>query len=102
MKRELVTGVTGRDGSYLAGFLLDEIHGIKRRASLFKTQWVDLIHEDPHTDNIGLPTLTISAPIPTRQLSGKLEWRRRRHAAKPRTMARIGFHCIAEGWYRNC
>jgi len=50
----LITGITGQDGSYLAEFLLEkgyEVHGIKRRASLFNTQRVDHIYEDPHTDN---------------------------------------------------
>lgn len=54
MKRALITGITGQDGSYLAELLLDkgyEVHGIKRRASLFNTQRVDHIYEDPHTDN---------------------------------------------------
>ena len=54
MKRALITGVTGQDGSYLAEFLLAkgyEVHGIKRRASLFNTQRVDHIYEDPHVDN---------------------------------------------------
>ena len=54
MKRALLTGITGQDGSYLAEFLLEkgyEVHGIKRRASLFNTQRVDHIYEDPHTDN---------------------------------------------------
>src|SRR5690606_15695819 len=54
MKRALVTGVTGQDGSYLAEFLLAkgyEVHGIKRRASLFNTQRVDHIYQDPHVDN---------------------------------------------------
>ncbi|AFU97750.1 GDP-mannose 4,6-dehydratase [Simiduia agarivorans] len=54
MKKALITGVTGQDGSYLAEFLLDkgyEVHGIKRRASLFNTQRVDHIYEDPHVDN---------------------------------------------------
>lgn len=53
-KRALITGITGQDGSYLAEFLLDKgyvVHGIKRRASLFNTQRVDHIYEDPHTDN---------------------------------------------------
>lgn len=53
-KRALITGVTGQDGSYLAEFLLErgyEVHGIKRRASLFNTQRVDHIYQDPHTDN---------------------------------------------------
>ena len=52
--RALITGITGQDGSYLAELLLEkgyEVHGIKRRASLFNTQRVDHIYEDPHTDN---------------------------------------------------
>ena len=51
MKRALITGITGQDGSYLAEFLLEkgyEVHGIKRRASLFNTQRIDHIYEDPH------------------------------------------------------
>ncbi len=54
MKKALITGVTGQDGSYLAEFLLAngyEVHGIKRRASLFNTQRVDHIYQDPHVDN---------------------------------------------------
>ena len=50
-KRALITGVTGQDGSYLAEFLLEkgyEVHGIKRRASLFNTSRIDHIYEDPH------------------------------------------------------
>lgn len=54
MKKALITGVTGQDGSYLAELLLEkgyEVHGIKRRASLFNTQRVDHIYQDPHVDN---------------------------------------------------
>ena len=54
MKKALITGVTGQDGSYLAEFLLDmgyEVHGIKRRASSFNTQRVDHIYQDPHTQH---------------------------------------------------
>lgn len=54
MKKALITGVTGQDGSYLAEFLLDkgyEVHGLKRRASSFNTARVDQIYEDPHTDH---------------------------------------------------
>lgn len=54
MKKALITGVTGQDGSYLAELLLAkgyQVHGIKRRASLFNTQRVDHIYEDPHVDN---------------------------------------------------
>jgi GDPmannose 4,6-dehydratase len=50
-KTALITGVTGQDGSYLAEFLLDrgyDVHGIKRRASLFNTERVDHIYQDPH------------------------------------------------------
>lgn len=53
-KKALITGVTGQDGSYLAEFLLEkgyEVHGIKRRASLFNTQRIDHIYQDPHVDN---------------------------------------------------
>ena len=54
MKRALITGITGQDGSYLAEFLLEkgyEVHGIKRRASQFNTQRIDHIYEDPHAWN---------------------------------------------------
>jgi len=53
-KKALITGVTGQDGSYLAELLLEkgyEVHGIKRRASLFNTERVDHIYEDPHNEN---------------------------------------------------
>jgi GDPmannose 4,6-dehydratase len=54
MKKALITGITGQDGSYLAEFLLQkgyEVHGIKRRASSFNTQRIDHIFEDPHSNN---------------------------------------------------
>lgn len=54
VKKALITGVTGQDGSYLAEFLLEkgyEVHGIKRRASSFNTQRVDHIYQDPHLDH---------------------------------------------------
>ena len=54
VKRALITGVTGQDGSYLAEFLLAkgyEVHGIKRRASMFNTQRVDHIYQDPHVEH---------------------------------------------------
>lgn len=53
-KVALITGITGQDGSYLAEFLLEKgyvVHGIKRRASLFNTERVDHIYEDPHVTN---------------------------------------------------
>jgi GDPmannose 4,6-dehydratase len=51
MKRALITGVTGQDGAYLAEFLMEkgyEVHGIKRRASLFNTDRIDHLYQDPH------------------------------------------------------
>lgn len=54
-KVALITGVTGQDGSYLAEFLLEkgyDVHGIKRRSSLFNTQRVDHIYQDLHADNV--------------------------------------------------
>lgn len=54
MKKALITGITGQDGSYLAELLLDkgyEVHGIKRRASLFNTERVDHIYQDPHVQD---------------------------------------------------
>ena len=54
MKKALITGVTGQDGSYLAELLLEkgyEVHGIKRRSSLFNTERVDHIYQDPHVDH---------------------------------------------------
>ena len=53
-KVALITGITGQDGSYLAEFLLEKgyvVHGIKRRSSLFNTQRVDHIYEDPQVEN---------------------------------------------------
>lgn len=53
-RRALITGVTGQDGAYLAEFLLDkgyEVHGIKRRTSLFNTDRIDHLFQDPHTPN---------------------------------------------------
>ncbi len=57
MRKALITGITGQDGSYLAEFLLSkgyQVHGIKRRASLFNTQRVDHIYQDPHVENQNL------------------------------------------------
>ena len=53
-RKALITGITGQDGSYLAELLLEkgyEVHGIKRRASLFNTQRVDHLYQDPHVQN---------------------------------------------------
>jgi GDPmannose 4,6-dehydratase len=54
MKVALVTGITGQDGAYLAELLLSKgymVHGVKRRSSLFNTQRIDHIYEDPHVNN---------------------------------------------------
>ena len=57
MKKALITGITGQDGSYLTEFLLEkgyEVHGIKRRSSSLNTQRLDHIYQDPHSVNINL------------------------------------------------
>jgi GDPmannose 4,6-dehydratase len=54
MKKALITGITGQDGSYLAEFLLSknyEVHGIKRRSSLIYTDRIDHLYEEPHKNN---------------------------------------------------
>ncbi len=54
MKKALITGITGQDGAYLSELLLEkgyEVHGIKRRASLFNTARIDHLYQDPHVDN---------------------------------------------------
>lgn len=53
MKKALITGITGQDGAYLAEFLLKKgyvVHGIKRRSSLFNTERIDHLYQDPHVD----------------------------------------------------
>jgi GDPmannose 4,6-dehydratase len=55
MKKALITGITGQDGSYLADFLLKkgyEVHGIKRRTSLINTDRIDHLFQDPHEKNL--------------------------------------------------
>jgi GDPmannose 4,6-dehydratase len=54
VKTAIITGITGQDGSYLAEFLLSkgyEVHGIKRRTSIFNTERVDHLYQDPHVAN---------------------------------------------------
>src|SRR4051812_22750216 len=56
-RRALITGITGQDGAYLAEFLLGkgyEVHGIKRRSSLFNTDRIDHLFQDPHANNVRL------------------------------------------------
>src|SRR4030066_1724258 len=53
-KVALITGITGQDGAYLAEFLLKKdyiVHGIKRRSSLFNTDRIDHLYQDPHVSN---------------------------------------------------
>lgn len=57
MKTALITGITGQDGAYLAEFLLNKgymVHGIKRRSSLFNTDRIDHLYQDPHEKNLKL------------------------------------------------
>tara|TARA_R110002050_G_scaffold69630_2_gene150680 strand:+ start:10887 stop:11999 length:1113 start_codon:yes stop_codon:yes gene_type:complete len=57
MKKCLITGITGQDGAYLAEFLLKknyEVHGLKRRSSLFNTDRIDHLYQDPHVENRNL------------------------------------------------
>src|SRR6201992_4339956 len=56
-KVALITGITGQDGAYLTDLLLSknyEVHGIKRRSSLFNTDRIDHLYQDPHVDNKSL------------------------------------------------
>ena len=56
-KTALITGITGQDGAYLAEYLIKKdyiVHGIKRRASMFNTERIDHIYQDPHVDNRNL------------------------------------------------
>src|SRR3989337_4358244 len=57
MKKALITGITGQDGSYLAEFLLSkgyEVHGLIRRSSSFNTERIDHLYLDPHNPNVRL------------------------------------------------
>ncbi len=57
MKKALITGITGQDGAYLAELLIEkgyEVHGIKRRTSLFNTDRIDHLYQDPHDQNLKL------------------------------------------------
>ena len=57
MKKALITGITGQDGAYLTELLISkgyEVHGIKRRSSLFNTDRIDHIYQDPHDNDVRL------------------------------------------------
>ena len=67
MKKALITGVTGQDGAYLAELLLNkgyEVHGIKRRASLFNTDRIDHLYQDPHVNDKRLSCIMAILPTP--------------------------------------
>ena len=54
-KVALITGITGQDGSYLAEFLIEkgyEVHGLRRRISIFNTQRIDHLYDDEHKDDV--------------------------------------------------
>ena len=56
-KTALITGITGQDGAYLARLLLDKgymVHGVKRRSSMFNTERIDHLYEDPHEEGVKL------------------------------------------------
>ena len=58
MKKALITGITGQDGSYLAQFLIDkgyEVHGVRRRSSSFNTGRIDHLYKDIHDENVRMP-----------------------------------------------
>ncbi|MBT5816697.1 MAG: NAD-dependent epimerase/dehydratase family protein, partial [Opitutales bacterium] len=57
MKKALITGITGQDGSYLAELLLEkgyEVHGVIRRSSTFNTSRIDHLYQDPHVNDVTL------------------------------------------------
>ena len=57
MKTALITGITGQDGAYLAELLLSKgymVHGLKRRSSMFNTDRIDHLYQDPHEKNINM------------------------------------------------
>ena len=65
-KTALITGITGQDGAYLAEFLLRkgyEVHGIKRRSSLFNTDRIDHLYQDPHLGKDDSSSTTETFPI---------------------------------------
>ena len=68
MKKALITGITGQDGAYLAELLLSkgyEVHGLKRRSSLFNTERIDHLYQDPHEENIRMASRMRRTPIPS-------------------------------------
>jgi len=75
MKKALITGVTGQDGSYLVEFLLNkkyEVHGIKRRTSLINTYRIDNLYQDPHEKNKNFNNYILKNTIENYNLKSKL------------------------------
>ena len=70
MKKALITGITGQDGSYLAELLLSkgyEVHGLIRRASTFNTGRIEHLYQDPHINGRTLRVQTSFSPQSPRQ-----------------------------------
>ena len=90
MKRALITGITGQDGSYLAELLLAkgyEVHGVVRRASTFNTSRIDHLYQDPHVNGV--------ASIPAL-------WREPKEVCKaPSSLNRDLFMCLAQTGFPN-
>ncbi len=83
MKKALITGITGQDGSYLTEFLLSkgyEVHGIIRRASTFNTRRLDHIYRDPHNaaTKCGCTCTTATLAVRSRHVLPACNRRRRR------------------------
>ena len=73
MKKALVTGITGQDGSYLAELLLAkgyEVHGLVRRVSTFNRQRIDALRDGPQADASTFTTATWATPLPSTPSSG--------------------------------
>ena len=104
MKRALITGITGQDGSYLAELLLAkgyEVHGIVRRSSSFNTERLDHIYQDPHV--AGLPAAPASTAISTtaaslnracRERAARRDLQPRRAEPRARQLRRARVHGV--------
>ena len=88
MKKALITGITGQDGSYLAELLLSkgyEVHGIIRRASTFNTSRIDHVYQDPHTPGcrLFLHYGDLNDASSLQAIVGRIQAARRRHGDAP-------------------
>ena len=87
MKKALITGITGQDGSYLAELLLSkgyEVHGLIRRASTFNTGRLDSIYADPHLPKTGCSCTTATWPMPAPWRGCSAKSSRRKFTISPR------------------